>query len=220
MKPNVVIMQHNINDLVILMLRNTYWNFHPDEGPIVYPNTVIWNNPLKQALKRFVPNLYYRLRAIKDKALRRFEDDEFKDVRGTLVYIDKRRIQNEFRMNLQTFINICTVRKIAPVLMTQQNRFKEHLDEVIYNSVRILKSDYGIEYKDYKEAYDLLNETIRKVGKDNNILVIDLANEIPQEKEYIYDPVHLNDTGSKLTAQVINRELKKIINNVKLDWRQ
>lgn len=211
MKPDIVIMKHNINDLMILLLCDTYWNSHPGKGPITTV-TPTWQGLLKQAAKRFVPNLFSRLRAIKDRVLLESQMDEFKNIRGTKIAIDKNRIQDEFRMNLQTFINICAARKITPVLMTQQNRFKTPAQGIIYNAAKTFKTDYGIEYNDYKEIYDLLNETIRQVGGANNILVIDLAKEIPQEKEYIYDSVHVNDAGSRLAAEIISRELKTLIN--------
>jgi lysophospholipase L1-like esterase len=210
-KPDIVIMTHNINDLMILLLCNTYWNSHPGKAPVTTVNAT-WQDLLKQAVKRFVPNLFSRIRAVKNRVLLESQMDEFKNIRGTKISIDKNRMQDEFRMNLQTFINICSARNITPVLMTQQNRFKERAQGIIYNAAKTFKSDYGIEYNDYKETYDLFNETIRDVGKENNVLVIDLAKEIPQEQEYIYDSVHLNDTGSRLAAQIITRELKKIIN--------
>ena len=42
--------------------------------------------------------------------------------------MQRRGALDEFKMNLQTFINICTARKITPVLMTQFNRYKADPD--------------------------------------------------------------------------------------------
>jgi lysophospholipase L1-like esterase len=80
------------------------------------------------------------------------------------------------------------------------------------DSMEKLKTEHGINYDSYKEVYDLFNETIRQIGARNNVLVIDLDKEVPQEKEYMYDAVHFNDTGSRLAAEIISRDLKDLIN--------
>jgi len=41
--------------------------------------------------------------------------------------------------------------------------------------------------------------------------VIDLAALIPQDKEYLYDVVHLNTRGSQLAAQLISEHLYKLV---------
>ena len=45
------------------------------------------------------------------------------------------------------------------------------------------------------------------VIKIKSYKLIDLAKEIPQTQEYIYDAIHLNATGSKLVSDVIVKEL-------------
>ncbi|MBT6045246.1 MAG: hypothetical protein HN862_08935 [Candidatus Scalindua sp.] len=69
----------------------------------------------------------------------------------------------------------------------------------------------NIDYRGIKELCDIFNQTIRDVGKDNDVLVIDLASHIPKEKEYIADAAHYNDKGSQLASEIISRELYKII---------
>ena len=44
-----------------------------------------------------------------------------------------------------------------------------------------------------------------------NVLVIDLSREIPSDPNYVYDPVHLTERGSKLAAEIISRELKPLV---------
>jgi hypothetical protein len=36
-----------------------------------------------------------------------------------------------------------------------------------------------------------------------NVDLIDLANLIPSSSYYMYDPVHLNENGSKLAAEIL-----------------
>ena len=63
-------------------------------------------------------------------------------------------------------------------------------------------------YADYKQVYDLFNQTIRQTGAENGVMVIDLAQKIPPEKEYLFDAIHLTDRGSKLAAKIISGETR------------
>jgi hypothetical protein len=72
-------------------------------------------------------------------------------------------------------------------------------------------TDTGISYVQLKELYDAFNNTIREVGRKNQVVVIDLAREVPPDKNFLYDIVHFNDAGSKLAAQIIAIRLKGFI---------
>ena len=92
------------------------------------------------------------------------EVDEFKKVRGKKINIDKSYLANEFRLNLETFIQICKIRGITPALMTQQNRIKSNPDPIILRQLNHFGESKGMTYADYKEVYDLFNDTIRRLG--------------------------------------------------------
>ena len=72
-------------------------------------------------------------------------------------------------------------------------------------------ADTGLSYARLKELYDAFNDTIREVGRKNHVMVIDLAREIPPDKKYIYDTIHLNDAGSQMAARIIAARLKGLI---------
>ena len=74
-----------------------------------------------------------------------------------------------------------------------------------------LEVSQGITYTEFKSAFDRLNQTIRDVGAKNQVLVIDLAREIPPVKENIADVAHYNDQGSRLVAARIAADLTPII---------
>ena len=111
---------------------------------------------------------------------------------------------DEFKMNLQTFINICRARRITPVLMTQFNRVKADPDEKIRKMLQKFASDTKVGVSQFKEIYDKFNQAIVEVGKANQVMVIDLARLIPQESANMYDVVHLKPAGSHLAAQIIS----------------
>ena len=72
----------------------------------------------------------------------------------------------------------------------------------------------GITYKEYKDTYDAMNDKIRELGQTNKTLVIDLAQDIPQESAYMYDSVHFNDNGSKYVATLIANQLDRLVNDI------
>jgi len=211
--PRIIIMMHNVNDLSTLLLEGSYWNNSPTRS------TIVRTNPIKDFLielkNMFIPNLYYEWKAISNLIRKwRGQKDvgEFDHVKGQKK-IKQTYLISEFKKNLKLFISICRVREITPVLMTQANRLKDNPDDLIVELTKPMQEDYKIAYKEYKEIYDLFNQAIRDVGTSQNVLVIDLAGIVPQEKEYISDIAHYNDNGSKFTAEIISKELLFFLKN-------
>ncbi len=214
LKPDVVVMMHDINDLVSLIYDGTYWSHNPTRGPIVdyqlYKNLTGMKAISTLARDTYIPNLHLAFRSLCKKIFGKKAgdpEDEFAQVRGRKIVFDAARILDDFQMNLQTFINICRARRITPVLMTQFNRYKSDPDEKIRQAMRGFESDSKISTQEFKEIYDKFNEATVQVGRRNGVLVIDLARAIPQEAKYMYDVVHLNTAGSRLAAQIISEQL-------------
>jgi hypothetical protein len=208
LKPDIVVMMHIFNDLSVLLHEGTYWNDN------VYRSTIYKARPsdiLRKIKDSTIPHLYYKLNGIFNfNITSRVENDEFQFNRKRKINIDKEHILGEFRMNLQTFINICEARNITPVLMTQQNALTDDPDIVVTEGLKKLEGQ-GVDYKALKEIYDMLNQEIRDVGVKNRILVIDLDKAIPKSKDYIYDCGHFNNKGSIFAASVIEKSLRNII---------
>jgi lysophospholipase L1-like esterase len=216
LKPDIVVMMHNINDLAILMYEKTYWNTNPSRSPIIEkkPNFKTVGKDLEQTF-HLVRDLTFPHLSREVKKIWRFgrqpQGDEFKGVRGKKITINQDLLVREFSLNLQTFINICRARGITPVLMTQPSRLTENPDPLIKKLLHGLETSQGITYAEFKGAFDRLNQTIRDLGAKHQVLVIDLAQEIPPVKENICDVAHLNDRGSRLVAARIAADLTPVI---------
>jgi hypothetical protein len=207
LNPQVVVFMENINDLSTLLYEGTYWG-HSARGPI---ETVEKTKMVGKLLKEILfPNLNQAYRNLRAK-LANQRWDEFAEARGKKLSIDQAKFVHEFAMNLQTLVCTCKAHEIVPVLMTQANRIIDHPDKVVAAYISQYGNETGINYQRFKELYDAFNDTIRAVGRKNDIMVIDLAREIPANKKYIYDLVHLNDAGSELAAQIIAARLQGII---------
>jgi len=216
LKPDLVAMMHNINDLSILLFEKSYWNRNPSRSPLIEKKPD-WRTVGKNLQETFqlardlvVPNLYAALHRLlhaegKSKA------DEFQQVRGQKIEVNQDYLVREFTLNLQTFINICRARGITPVLLTMPSRLKDDPDPLIRRLMQRLEKQNGITYRDFKGAFDRFNQTIREVAAQNRVLLIDLAQEIPQEKEYMSDVAHYTPAGSRLVAQKIAAGLSPLL---------
>jgi lysophospholipase L1-like esterase len=219
LKPDLVVLMENINDLAILMYEKTYWNTNPSRSPLIEkpPNFKTVGQDLEQTFHLVrdltFPNLSRELKQMSPFG-RKVKGDEFHGVRGQKITIDPEALVREFSLNLQTFINICRARGITPVLMTQASRLTETPDPLIQKLMRNLEAGQGITYGEFKGAFDRLNQTIREVGAKNQVLVIDLAREIPPVKENICDVAHFNDRGSRLVAARIAARLTPVVSSL------
>ena len=219
LKPDIVVMMHNINDLSILLYEKTYWNKHPTRSPLEVKKPG-WKTVGKNLEETFrlardlvIPNIYsviHRLVHVESK----FKADEFKQVRGRKIEVKQDQLVPEFTLNLQTFINICRARGITPVLMTMPSRLKDEPDPLIARLMKNLEVQQGITYRDFKGAFDRFNQVIREVGARNQVLVVDLARALPPEKEYMSDVAHYTPAGSRLVAQKIVAALRPVVSSL------
>ncbi len=217
-KPDVVVMMQNINDLATLIYDKTYWGQNPTGRPIIdfyfYKNLTGFKALSTLARDMYIPNLHAAIRILSHKVFGKKvkeQDDDYAYIRGKKLTIDAAAILDEFKMSLQTFINICRAWRITPVLMTQFNRYKPHPDPKVMAGMQGFQSDSGIPVSEFMDLYAKFNEAVREVGKQNGVQVIDLANLIPQDSKYIYDEVHLNTKGSQLAARVISDRLQPLV---------
>jgi hypothetical protein len=213
LKPDIVVMMHNINDLVALLYEKTYWNNNASRRVLVVVKPTLEGQVrgFFQVLREYtIPHLYRAIVEFSQRVKGKGEEhDEFRQVRGRKVTIDRHYLLQEFRSNLQMFIDMCRDRQITPVLMTQPNRLSGNLDPQTWKEVKVMEA-MGIKFAEFEELHGLFNQAIRDVGAANNVLVIDLARDIPSEPKYVYDPVHLTEKASKLAARIISRELEPL----------
>jgi lysophospholipase L1-like esterase len=211
LNPQVVVLMENINDLSTLLYEKTYWGENSPRGTITSQKSSALKE-LEKTLHLLRDSLIPHLsREIKDFIQIHTPVDEFSHLRGQKIAIDKPYLLGEFKMNLEEFINICRANGIIPVLMTQENRLKINPDPIIAAYLKRIEINQGITYPAYKDLFDSFNQTIREVGMAHAVPVIDLAQQVPPEKAYLYDVVHLTDEGSKLAARLIQQELIKLI---------
>ena len=207
--PDVIILMENFNDLITLLYDQSHWNNNPPRSLIVEAQPSI-KSLVRDGVKFGFPNLG---RLYLQIYLDFFPPDEWRHVRKTKINIDKSELVSQYKMNLKTFVKLCETRNITPVLMTQANRLKESPDENVRYEVDSHVGTLGIQYHEFKQIYDMFNHTLREVASTEGVELIDLANEVPQEKEYMYDLVHYNEKGCEYVANIICDSLTTLIKN-------
>lgn len=189
LSPDYVVLMHNMNDLGILRLTGSYWST-PSKFSLVQVQESSLFIMLRQIKDILIPNSYELLKRNTSN------NDDFEAFR-TLDIVDIEIIEDQFRRSLNTFIDVSLQWGAEPILMTQFNRI--NLDDELFKK----QSSDMVNSEKYIKNYARLNDVIREVSASRKVDVIDLANLIPSSSEFMYDPVHLNENGSRLAAEIL-----------------
>lgn len=197
-KPQAVVLMECVNDLNFLMILGGYWNAHASRG-IVFDKEY---GPIKSFILKHITG-----RGILEKD----SADEFSKERGQKRVLDLQTLVADYRKNIELFVYICRQHGIIPILMTQFNRFTETPEENLLRQMQSIKDDWGQDFTTYRKAYIAMQDAMRSVASEQNVLLIDLDARIPKTKEYLYDVVHVNAKGSALVADIVSRELEGVL---------
>lgn len=94
-------------------------------------------------------------------------------------------IQHSFEESLNAFIGVSRAFGIEVILMTQFNRMNPY--DPLINPNKSLPATEVLAICKY---YHSLNEKIRRIAAREKLLLIDLAEQIPANSDYIYDSVY------------------------------
>lgn len=97
-----------------------------------------------------------------------------------------------------------------PVLMTQAVLFGDAIDPITktdLSRVRIGNEDgYVMSLK-----LDRYNQVTRDIARDEDVLLIDLAAELPKSSEYYYDWIHNNNQGATAIGDIVASHLETFL---------
>ena len=204
MNPDIAVLMHNINDLSTLLHEKTYWNSNDHRSLLIEEDRSI-----KALVKQTLPNTYNFAFELKRKLLgdgSEFDSSENGDNDNNKgrrkPKLSEAEMLSMFKTNLTMFVDISMANHITPVLMTQASRFTEMPDDVVMKNLQNLDA-MDLSYSEYRALYGAMNEEIRKVASAKSVMLIDLANVVPQTNEYMADPVHFTNQGSQFVAKLI-----------------
>ena len=193
LSPDYVVLMHNINDLGLLRLTGSYWQAPKKLSLIqIHENNSSIFLMLRQIKDFLMPNSYNLIR----NKFSQSNNDDFAEYRN-LNIVGIEVIEDQFRRSLNAFIDVSISWGTEPILMTQFNRI--NLEDELFNKTSLSMMNK----EEYVESYVRLNDVIREVSASRGVDLIDLANLIPSSSNYMYDPVHLNENGSKLAGEIL-----------------
>jgi len=204
LKPDYVVLMHNANDLSLLRKTGSYW-ISPASRSIIqisptnYENKNVIYLTARKIKNILIPNIYGFVRLkIQNKVS---NQDDFKGFRNKKK-IDFENIKKMYVSSLKSFINLSRAWDIEPILMTQFNRIN-------YEDEYFTKNYGQDDLEEFIEEYKVFNEILKQVAKSENVTAFDLANEIPSNKKYIYDSLHLTEAGSIFVGEILTNFFEK-----------
>lgn len=213
-RPDVVVVMENINDLVRLAYVGTYagMNSRTEGGQARGSMTIIYREPpdarsaLGQAVAKVLPGMAFGVRRLADRASGTGAD-EFRGTVDQGITIDTAVIARDYRAMLRSIVAVARAHGAMPVIMTQPARFPTRLTDEPALEAFWLRYRKGVDYAAFVAAHSHLNDVARSVALMENVLLIDLAREFRPSRTNMYDFVHVTAEGSLQEAAIIARAL-------------
>lgn len=199
-QPDLVILSHNINDLLVLYwpdFRLDYWNAYTHEFFTLpdYAKRYSWSNVVFQR-SRLYWFLSHRLK----------RPDPRPDPRSTSIrrrpYGEINLLQAEgvFARNLKTFIKIADAHNISVVLGTQPlepsvESFEKHMIHKPFNDVVVYPP-----HDDFLEHHAAYNRVLRQTSKKMGLVLVDNEKLFGGNEAYFIDFVHYTEMGLRELA--------------------
>lgn len=112
-----------------------------------------------------------------------------------------------YRDRLEKLVRVSRANGIEPVLITQPTLYGPGIDPVTGVDLEKIKLGDNLNGAMMHAVMEMYNDTLRQVGAENGVLVIDLAREMPRNSAYYYDYLHYTEAGAAEVAQIIYRDL-------------
>lgn len=205
LKPNVVLFLVGINDLAVESSRSFDQQILKKDG--FYK--IITESEIITTLSNI--DRFYQA---KDKGLVNngffIETVDSLEIPLEVIESEKQEHKNlylkNYKARLQNLIKISRDNGIEPIFLTQPALCGYGVDDV--TGVDLAKMQINIRNGELVwEILELYNDVARHVGEEQNVLVIDLAQEMPKSSRYYYDVIHFTNEGAERVGEMIYEHL-------------
>lgn len=220
----MVVLMHGINDLVHLSYNGSFLN---DEKTPTRRNITTVAKPsfddvdfyffrkkgtgkrLEKSFQVLFPRLHYELLSVKMKIHSPQQPLEFGWEKLQPIGVPQ---LEEFQNNLRSFVALCRANDITPILMTQFNRIskKEFFENPVFQPYTNKLDASATTVESFYESYKKMNDLVREVANEENVILIDMDAVVPKSKDYLYDMVHLHGAGSERVADIIFEKMVSV----------
>lgn len=115
-----------------------------------------------------------------------------------------------YRSRIETLIQQCREIDALPILMTQPTLFGPARDPE--TGVDLARMAVGELNGDVQwQILELYNSTTRDVAREQDVPIIDLAQQLSKDSRYYYDYYHLTNAGAAQVADLVEREMTPLL---------
>ncbi len=118
-----------------------------------------------------------------------------------------------YETRLKRLIDISRQAGIEPVFITEPLLVGPAVDDITKVDLAAIKVDETRNGAMWWESLEVYNDVTRKVGHEKNVLVIDLAREMPKSSRYFWDYCHYTNEGAQVVAGIVYRSLCPMLAN-------
>ena len=110
---------------------------------------------------------------------------------------------------LRQLIQLSRASQITPVLVTEPNLVGFGIDDVTgVDLARVAIEDFpGVNGKLFWDLHEMYNDMTRRVAHEQNVILVDLARELPKSSRFFYDYVNFTNAGAQAAADIAYREI-------------
>lgn len=112
-----------------------------------------------------------------------------------------------YSKRLNEIVDTCLANHIRPMLITQPILFGDIGDCITGTDLYSVKITDGYNSKLICLLIELYNDATRQIAKRKNLLLIDLAHEMPKCSRYFYDICHFTNDGSRKVSEILSGHL-------------
>ena len=206
LKPDYIVLMHNINDISILLKGGNYWNDSTSSGIFTssYGKLEGKYQFAKEIKDLLIPNIWIILK-------NNFEFTvEPKVIKTSDPNTNFKNVALNYRKSLNSFIAISKAMEITPIIMTQPSGFQSDSKEFLnwwkkrnypaFKSFESQEESFKVVGNFHKE----FNNIIRDIASRQNILLIDLDENINPKMPIFTDVVHFNEAGNNIMSDIIH----------------
>jgi lysophospholipase L1-like esterase len=116
-----------------------------------------------------------------------------------------------YRYRLEKLIRVSRDHGIEPVFITQPTLYGPGIDPATGVDLGKVKLGENLNGALMYAVIEMYNDTLRQVAAKDQVLLIDLARELPRNSAYYYDYLHYTEAGAAEVAEIIYRELRPFL---------
>ena len=116
---------------------------------------------------------------------------------------------DQYRLDLESFVDVVRNAGARPVLMTQPRLVTA--DNTPEERTHIGYGSAGLTHEALVEAYAAADRITREVARSKNVPLVEASRTMTGHKEYFFDHVHLLDEGSRELARVTAAKLEELL---------